>query len=140
MPRCCEGILKLRLKEIKLQRLSSDFGFWIQDSGFDCEDLDACVQDPVARTVSSHNMMYQDSTRCWGKVCSEQPDPLLEEFRKHRDLQFKWPEDLTGCNFNKEVCSLALNKLKLNPKATASWAVVAKLKGIKPIRLPARYS
>lgn len=66
------------------------------------------MQDPVARTVSSHNMMYTQAHRCAGKVCSVDTAPLLQEFRKDRDLNFKWPEDLTGCNFDSVVRTLLL--------------------------------
>jgi hypothetical protein len=31
------------------------------------------------------------------------PLPLLQEFRKHRDLKLSWPESLSGCNFNETV-------------------------------------
>lgn len=69
-----------------------------------------CVQDPVARTVSSHNMEIEaqkSSKKCWGRgtnrVCRREMLPLLQEFRSQRDLDFDWPEDLSGCNFNETV-------------------------------------
>ena len=61
------------------------------------------VQDPVARTVSSHNMLYNAKVNCYGSSCRRPTLPLLQEFRKHRDLDFDWPEDLSGCNFNEKL-------------------------------------
>lgn len=66
------------------------------------------LQDPVARTVSSHNMEYAANGRCYGDTCHRYYPHLLEEFRNNRDFNFTTPshmEKLKGkCNFNDKVC------------------------------------
>lgn len=68
------------------------------------------MQDPVARTVSSHNMVQsvlQQEQYCTkndaGETVCRPKQPLLEMARAGRDLDFEWPEDISGCNFNSTV-------------------------------------
>lgn len=72
------------------------------------------MQDPVARTVSSHNMEYHANGRCYGDTCHRIYPPLLQEFRNNRDFNFTLPPHMAnlttrpvGCNFNELVRLLA---------------------------------
>ena len=68
------------------------------------------MQDPVARTVSSHNMLQ--SVLQQDDYCVKGPDgeklcrpvqSLLDLTRSSAALNIDWPEHLSGCNFNSTV-------------------------------------